>query len=374
MKKITLLLTIMLVGFTSHAQFDWSTSPLDNGWIQYAGSNGEGAEQSWTWVDDGANSFMYITWEASGTSGQQCEDWLVSPLLEITNTTSGLTFGVQDQYPDINYSSNLSVQVSTTDQNSGFSEVASFSEVDISPSAILSADLSTYEGSSIYIAFVWSNDNGDRLYLYDLALVNMNATAPVPATTPNPEDGATVDLTMDSDMNGDDVIDATDQKYTFTWSPGSTGDAPVAYAFNFGATADMTSVNTTTTANDGFSIYGMTTETTYYWQVVPENAGGSAVNCPVWSFTTSANILSVKDIQLSAIVLSPNPVKDVVTINSPEGFDSVEVYNQLGQLVLKSSEDLMNNNRLDLSALNPGMYLIKINADNKSKTVKIIKE
>ena len=64
----------------------------------------------------------------------------------------------------------------------------------------------------------------------------------------------------------------------------------------------------------------------------------------------------------------------MVTINSPEGFDSVEVYNQLGQLVLKSSEDLMNNNRLDLSALNPGMYLIKINADNKSKTVKIIKE
>ncbi len=375
MKKITLLLMMLFIGLTSHAQFDWSTSPLDNGWIQYVGSNGEGAAQSWTWSNSGSvNGFMYITWEASGALGQQCEDWLVSPLLEITNTTSGLSFGVQDQYPDNNYGSNLSVQVSTTDQSSGFSEVASFSEDDISPSAVLSADLSAYEGSSIYIAFVWSNDDGDRLYLFDLALVNINATAPAPATTPNPEDGATVDLTMDSDMSGDGVIDVIDQNYTFTWSPASTGDAPVAYAFNFGTTADMTGVNATTTVTDGFSIYGMTTETTYYWQVVPENAGGSAVDCPVWSFTTSANILSIKDIQLSAIVVSPNPVKDVVTINSPVGFDSVEVFNQLGQLVLKSNADLMNNNKLDLSALNPGMYMLQIKADNKSKTVKIIKE
>ena len=50
------------------------------------------------------------------------------------------------------------------------------------------------------------------------------------------------------------------------------------------------------------------------------------------------------------------------------------MFNQLGQLVLTSSSDLMNNNKLDLSALNPGMYLMQINADNKSKTVNIIKE
>ena len=73
---------------------------------------------------------------------------------------------------------------------------------------------------------LWSNDNGDGCILIRFSIRSIpNASAPVPATTPNPEDGATVDLTMDSDMNGDDVIDATDLKYTFTWSPGSTGDA-----------------------------------------------------------------------------------------------------------------------------------------------------
>ena len=50
------------------------------------------------------------------------------------------------------------------------------------------------------------------------------------------------------------------------------------------------------------------------------------------------------------------------------------MFNQLGQLVIKSNSKLMDGGRLDLSSLNPGMYLMQIRSDNKSKTVKIIKE
>ena len=95
----------------------------------------------------------------------------------------------------------------------------------------------------------------------------------------------------------------------------------------------------------------------------------------MYSFTTgAADPLGVEGFTIEALSVSPNPVKDVITINSPVGFDSVEVFNQLGQLVLKSNAELLNNNRLDLSALNPGMYMLQIKAENKSKTVKIIKE
>ena len=201
MKKITLLLSLLFVGFSTHAQFDWSSDPLQNGWVEYAGSNGEGTTESWTWFDDGPSSFMYITWEAASSGLLQCQDWLVSPAIPITNTTSGLSFSVEDQYA-ADYGSSLSVQVSTTGQTSGFTEVASFTEADISPSATLSVDLSNYEGSSVYIAFVWINNDGDRLYLYDLELVNINASPPSAATTPNPVDGSTVDLsTIDDGVN-----------------------------------------------------------------------------------------------------------------------------------------------------------------------------
>tara|TARA_B110000503_G_scaffold90266_1_gene136523 strand:- start:33 stop:1166 length:1134 start_codon:yes stop_codon:yes gene_type:complete len=377
MKKITLLLTMLLIGFISHAQFDWSTSPLDNGWIQYAGSNGEGAAESWTWNDGANGPFMYITWEASSTSEQKCEDWLVSPLVEITNTSSGLSFGVQDQYPDNNYGSNLSVQVSTTDQSSGFSEVASFSEVDISPSAILSADLSAYEGSSIYIAFVWSNDDGDRLYLYDLNLENLYASAPDVCTNMAPVDTATdVEIVLNTA--------GTTKMVMFSWDAATAGDPSTSYDWYFGATADavtdLVSGFDGTVDGGGGITWGTTVatgwqpNTTYYWKVASVNAGGGT-DSPIFSFTTSAaDPLGVEGFSIEALSVSPNPVKDLITINSPVGFDSVKVFNQLGQLVLTSSSDLMNNNKLDLSALNPGMYLMQINADNKSKTVNIIKE
>ena len=370
MKKITLLMALVS-GFICNAQFDWSTNPLDNGWVEYAGANGEGTAQSWTY---NTGEFMYITWETSSSTSELCEDWLVSPAVEITTTSSQLNFGVQDQY-GADYGSTLSIQVSTTDQTSGFSEITSFTETDVSPSATLSADLSAYEGSSIYIAFVWSNDNGDRLYLFDLGLSNQYAIAPLPATTPNPADGATVALTYDVDYNDDGTIDAADAAYTFTWSQNDTGDAPTSYGFKFGTTSEMTGLDTSTTNNDGFSIYGLLENTTYYWQIVPVNAGGSAVeaDCPVWSFTTSSS-LSVEDDLFSALVVGPNPVKDILNINSPVAIDDIKVFNQLGQNVLDVNGSIITNNQVDLSPLNSGIYIVKITSKEKSKTIKVIKE
>ena len=201
-----------------------------------------------------------------------------------------------------------------------------------------SVDLSAYEGQDIYIAWVLTQTWGDGWLIYNLTLENQNASIPSPATTPNPADEATVNLTNDRDMNNDGSITAADQHYLFTWSPGVTGDAPTAYDYYFGTDSSTLSLLGDTTANDGFRLYGLSTGTTYFWQVVPKNAGGSAVaaSCPIWSFTTSSNVLSFNDNQLNSIVVSPNPVKDVVTINNLSGLDSVEVFNQLGQLVLLS--------------------------------------
>ncbi|MDP8232968.1 MAG: choice-of-anchor J domain-containing protein, partial [Candidatus Zophobacter franzmannii] len=45
---------------------------------------------------------------------------------------------------------------------------------------------------------------------------------------------------------------------------------------------DMMDVGTVTT----YDVAGLTPDTMYYWQVVPYNAEGMALNCPIWSFTT----------------------------------------------------------------------------------------
>ena len=363
MKKITLLLMMLFIGFTSHAQFDWSTSPLINGWLEYAGSNGEGAANSWTYYE-GVNPVMGIGYEQGGFSGS-CEDWLVSPLIGITSVSSGLSFTAQDGY-SYEYGSSLSIQVSTTDQTSGFSEVVVFPEMN--GTATLSVDLSTYEGSDVYIAFVWINDNGDDLYLWDLALENQNANAPNACINMVPADESTVDLILSLDGNS--------RSLNFYWDPATSGDPATSYEISMGTNSGGAPwIGTIPFESGNNLIWGGMPDTTYYWQINSINAGGSTLSS-IQSFTTSSvdPLLGVEDFTFDALSVSPNPVKDVITINSPVGFDSVEVFNQLGQLVLKSNADLMNNNRLDLSALNPGMYMLQIKADNKSKTVKIIKE
>jgi hypothetical protein len=361
MKKITLLLMMLFIGFTSHAQFDWSASPLDNGWVEYAGSNGAGATNSWTYYE-GENPYMAIGYELGGLSGS-CEDWLVSPLIGITSVSSGLSFTAEDGYAD-EYGSSLSIQVSTTDQASGFSEVDVFPEMN--GNATLSVDLSTYEGSDVYIAFVWINNDGDNLYLWDLALENLNANAPNACINMVPADESTVDLILGA--NG------TSSAINFSWDPATTGDLATSYEIFVGTNSDGAPWIGSLLFTGGALGFGGIPDTTYYWQIRSINAGGNTLSA-IQSFTTSSvDPLGIEDFTFDALSVSPNPVKDVITINSPVGFDSVEVFNQLGQLVLKSNADLMNNNKLDLSALNPGMYMLQIKADNKSKTVKIIKE
>jgi hypothetical protein len=80
---------------------------------------------------------------------------------------------------------------------------------------------------------------------------------------------------------------------TLNWTPGSSGGTPTGYRIYFGTN------NPPTNIANGIDLGNVSTYnpdpdmaflTTYYWQIVPYNATGSAVQalCPVWSFETHA--------------------------------------------------------------------------------------
>ena len=69
----------------------------------------------------------------------------------------------------------------------------------------------------------------------------------------------------------------------------------------------------------------------------------------------------------------PNPVKDIFEIKSINNINSIEVYTVLGQLVNSISINQKETN-LDLSNLKKATYIIKIISDNKTETIRIIKE
>ena len=124
-------------------------------------------------------------------------------------------------------------------------------------------------------------------------------TAPGVATNPTPADGAT-DVAIGTASTGESSVD-------FAWDAPTTGDAPDSYNIVISTDPTFQDTNATisgTFANntvDGLYLPGsnyFVAGTTYYWYVVPENAGGTADtnNVVVWSFTT-AGTLSTKDFE-----------------------------------------------------------------------------
>lgn len=77
---------------------------------------------------------------------------------------------------------------------------------------------------------------------------------------------------------------------TLTWTAG-TGEPPTGYKLYFGTDTAATSIiNGTTQTNTTYITGSLLQNQTYYWKVVPYNASGDAVNCPIWSFTTRGEI------------------------------------------------------------------------------------
>lgn len=70
---------------------------------------------------------------------------------------------------------------------------------------------------------------------------------------------------------------------------------------------------------------------------------------------------------------SPNPIQDVLYIQSKDLVEDVTVFNIMGQKVLQQNFDSLDL-RLPLSQLKTGNYFIKLKSHNKSQVIKVIKE
>jgi len=95
--------------------------------------------------------------------------------------------------------------------------------------------------------------------------------------------------------NSQSVLTTTSLK----WAPGfsyTNANAPTGYTLWLGT--DNSPTNMINGLDIGYTISydpipDFEPNTTYYWKIVPYNAVGSALNCPIWSFTTYDNALTL---------------------------------------------------------------------------------
>src|SRR5690554_1908153 len=144
------------------------------------------------------------------------------------------------------------------------------------------------------------------------------------------------------------------------------------------------------------------TDTTYWIQIKAENTGGSDTywagrfgntvgyelankgsgswNHPrpdldgVYLFSGDCeDILGVNNNAMTQFTVYPNPTSDFINIESAEQIEAIAMYNLLGQQVL--AVDVNNSStKLDISALQQGVYILKTTINGNENSVKIIKQ
>ncbi|MDG5491715.1 T9SS type A sorting domain-containing protein [Psychroserpens sp. SPM9] len=101
------------------------------------------------------------------------------------------------------------------------------------------------------------------------------------------------------------------------------------------------------------------------WQ---DNSKGNFNIC-AWSPSS----LGVDDTTFDGFTYYPNPIKDVLTLESARTIDKIEVFNVLGQrIVAIDSQNTIQN--IDMSNVQAGAYFVKVSIENQIKTIRVIKE
>ena len=83
-------------------------------------------------------------------------------------------------------------------------------------------------------------------------------------------------------------------------------------------------------------------------------------------------IIAIDDFSSTNFKLFPNPVTDILNIESEASVSEIEVYNTLGKQVLKTRPNAISPS-LDMSALSSGVYLVSVTIGNTSKIFKVVK-
>ncbi|WP_298221200.1 T9SS type A sorting domain-containing protein [Flavobacterium sp.] len=91
------------------------------------------------------------------------------------------------------------------------------------------------------------------------------------------------------------------------------------------------------------------------------------------AFEITIQFLANDSFAFKDLKFSPNPVQDVLYIQSKDLIQDVSVFNIMGQKVLQQNFDSLDL-RLPLGQLKTGNYFIKLESDNKSQVIKVIKE
>jgi hypothetical protein len=91
-----------------------------------------------------------------------------------------------------------------------------------------------------------------------------------------------------------------------------------------------------------------------------------------WAFLYgNVGTLGIDDISHTTISIYPNPVSEMLYVDSSEPIKTIKIFNKIGQLVRSNS----NYNKIDTENMQSGLYIVHVYFENgQSEIQKLIKE
>ncbi|MFD2915601.1 T9SS type A sorting domain-containing protein [Psychroserpens luteus] len=167
-----------------------------------------------------------------------------------------------------------------------------------------------------------------------------------------------------NDMNREDVW------FTFNTGGFSSVDIIVSAQYNLqlwtGACESLSQVSGACDT-DFLSDIPVTTNANYYLQVWSKDTPG------LFDILIQAETLSIEDDISNQFTLYPNPTSNILNLESVRPITRVKVFDILGKEVL-SSESNMTNEKVNISKLNSGLYVVFVEIDDRTTVHRIIKE
>ena len=85
------------------------------------------------------------------------------------------------------------------------------------------------------------------------------------------------------------------------------------------------------------------------------------------------NTLNMNEVADNQFFLYPNPVIDLLTIETPFDAYTVDIFNIQGQRIFSEAYQ-SNRTQIDYSTFSSGMYLVRLTSESASKTFRVVKQ
>ena len=309
---------------SSPSSYDWEIVPLGNAQGDGVVASGNSADNSPSTEDVGATLVGNTDYDIrvrSDCGGGDLSDW-----------TAPFTFKTKETAPPANDTCFTAESVSIE------GDIANAASATANPSTILGACFTTANAAN-QECFGGENPNDDVWFTFD-APDNTTFTITVETNLGPPNFDPTITLFDSTCDNLGAALDCDD--------PTAFDFAEITYTNNSGSTK------------------------TYYFRVYNFAEATPADPTFTYKLWSSATLSNDNFEAANDFKVFPNPVNDMLNIQSKNTIDSISVFNMLGQEVI-SVRTNSNSEAVSMSDLKTGTYFARITSNGVTETMKVLK-